>query len=190
MMRPVCARLAGSMAALTPTPVLGCVCVRRRRAGGCLVTAAAPGSRGTDTVTDPERSQWPRQRRESEPQRRTRLLNELAVLNERLRGGSPSEVARTRAKVQWLQNRSWRNWELIRQYMSSSSGAVTLSLIEAANSKVRRGGYWFRCIVPVSPSHREARHSSCSGGCLAALETRCTAPRGFGDSPEVPTPVD
>ena len=173
---------AGSM--LTqPTPVAGCVCVRRRRSGRCLVTAAAPSNRGgPDTVTDPERSQWPRQRRESEPQRRTRLLNELAVLNERLRGGSPSEVARTRAKVQWLQNRSWRNWELIRQYMSSSSGAVTLSLIEVANSKARRGGYWAWARQCVSPSRREAVHTTCAAASLAGLGASCTAPPARMDS--------
>ena len=135
-----------------------------------------------EAATDPERSQWPRQRRESEPQRRTRLLNELAVLNERLRGGSPSEVARTRAKVQWLQNRSWRNWELIRQYMSSSSGAVTLSLIEAANSKARRGGYWAWARQCVSPSRREAVHTTCAAASLAGLGASCTAPPARMDS--------
>jgi hypothetical protein len=107
------------------------------------VTAATSPGRPESAPSqfgDPEaRPRWPQRRRESEHHRRQRLLNELAVLNERLRGGSPAEVARTRAKVEWLQRRSRRNWELITQYVKSSDGAVTLSLIEAANNKARGG---------------------------------------------------
>jgi len=90
------------------------------------------------------------------------------VLNERLRGGSPAEVARTRAKVEWLQRRSRRNWELITQYVKSSDGAVTLSLIEAANNKARG-----------------ARNEALTSGALGKADNiahSSAAPRGLGDT--------
>ena len=96
---------------------------RARRAAGARASADGP------PATDPE----PRTLRlETAPERRTRLSGELAVLNEKLRGGKP---AAARARVAWLQRRR-RNWELTTEYVTRDDQTVTLQLLEAGYAKV------------------------------------------------------
>lgn len=109
--------------------------VRRACRGGLSATPA----RAAVAPQDPERHErkfWFLRPKDSAPSRRQRLLGELAMLNERLSGGKPHEV---RQRVEWIQRRR-RNWELIYQYVTRTDAAVTLSLIEAANAKVRNPG--------------------------------------------------
>ncbi len=110
-----------------------------RRSSGGAQCAAPQRSAGAGAPQDPERDLrkfWFFRPRPA-PDTRTRLLGELACLNERLAGRKPHEA---RQRVEWIQRRR-RNWELIYEYVTKTDAAVTLSIIEAANAKARAARY-------------------------------------------------
>lgn len=109
----------------------------------CYASPAALASRrrrqlrcaSCSSSSDPEAPERSLARKpESLPERRMRLMGDLAVLNSKLAGNAQPHLVRR--KVEYLQRRR-RNWELILEYVTRSDAAVTLKLIETANAKVR-----------------------------------------------------
>jgi chlorophyllide a oxygenase len=161
-------------------PSLRAAAARRRASHAAAASsprcAAAPGRGGPE---DPERDMrkfWFLRKPQTAPEQSTRLLGELAMLNERLSGGKPHEV---RLRVEWLQRRR-RNWELIYQYVTRTDAAVTLSLIEAANAKARASwaSHIGGCAARARPCDCARRAGAPHARRIRALAAPRRAPRG------------
>lgn len=118
--------MASAVGVLTCYASPAALASRRRRQLRCASCSSS---------SDPEAPERSLARKpESLPERRMRLMGDLAVLNSKLAGNAQPHLVRR--KVEYLQRRR-RNWELILEYVTRSDAAVTLKLIETANAKVR-----------------------------------------------------